>query len=147
MPYLKKYFDRRLFHKIAIALTFSYAIVIGVVYQFYRFDSARQLVQFFEERINKEDTLYAADSPTILYWYFDKRSPTKYVHSTLMVFPYHIKELGIDIENELDQILMDRPTYVVLSDRYPHTWFIASVKERYQQVADLEKYSVFRLKE
>ena len=147
LPYLKRYFDRRLFHRIAIALTISYAIVIGIVYGFYRFDSARELVQFFEKRIEKEDTLYAADSPTILYWYFDKKSPTKYVHSTLMVFPHHIKELGIDIENELGQILMERPTYIVLSDRYPHKWFIAQVKERYQQVADLEKYSVFRLNE
>ena len=147
LGYFRRLLDRRSVQKMVVALMVLYAITIGIIYRYYRFDSARELVHFFEGKIGDEQTLYAADSPNILYWYFDKKSPTKFVHSTLMVFPYHIEELGIDIRAELGGILEENPTYIVISDRYPHEWFIEEVKQRYQIVADLTRYTVFELRE
>jgi len=145
LPYLKQVFNNRAIQKLAISLVFLYAIVLGVVYQFYRFDAARELVHFFDDKIEEEDTLYVADAPTILYWFYDKKSPTKFVHSTLMVFSQHIEELGIDIKGELNRIYAESPTYIVISDRYPHTWFTEKVVANYNVEADLEKYTVYKL--
>ena len=142
---IRKVFDHPLFQKMALGFVILYVIVFGVVYQHYRFDTARELVPFFVGRIEKDETIYVADAPNILYWYFDKKSPTKYVHSTLTVFPQHIKELEIDIEEELGGILKSKPTYIVISDRYPHKWFVENVKENYNEVGDLEKYTVYEL--
>lgn len=146
VSFFKHLFHRPVFQKAAFVLVIFYTVVLGVVYHNYRFDSARELVAFFDGRIKAEDTLFAADSPAILYWYYDKKSPTKYIHPTLTVFPHHIQELGIDIKSELNQILDNEPTYVVLSDRYPHDWFIRRVQSAYQLMGDLEKYSVYKIK-
>ncbi len=142
----RKLLDRKVFQKIAMGIVVVYALTLGVVYRHYRFDTARELVHFFDGRIKPEESLYVADAPSILYWYFDKRSLTKFVHPTLTVFPHHIKELKIDIQEELGGILRQEPSYIVISDRYPHTWFLKAVKEDYDQVADLERYTVYQVK-
>ncbi|MEM8909104.1 MAG: glycosyltransferase family 39 protein, partial [Bacteroidota bacterium] len=144
ISFFKRLFTKQSIQRLVIGLTLFYAVTMGVIYRYFRFDTAKELVHFFEDRMKPEDTLYAADSPTILYWYYDKRSPTKYVHSTLMVFPHHIEELGIDIEAELNKIFSQRPTYVILSDRYPHTWFVDRVKSNYALIGDLEKFNVYQ---
>ena len=145
LSYFKRILDSSIFQKVALGLCFTYALVLGIVYQYFRFDTARELVPFLEERIQKDDTLFAADSPSILYWYFDKKSPTKYIHPTLTVFPQHIKELKIDIKSELGKVLEGQPTYIVISDRYPHDWFVEEVREKYDLIGDLKRYSVYKL--
>ena len=144
---IKRFFDKGLVQKLAIGLMLLYALTLSVVYKYYRFDSGRELVSYFESRMKDSDTLYAADAPTILYWFFGKKSPTKFIHSTLMVFPQHIEELGIDVNAELNRILSGHPTYVVISDRYPHKWFVNEVKASYSKVADLKKYTVYQIKD
>lgn len=145
LKFLKKLFQANVFYKTSAVLMVCYAICLSVIYKNYRFDSGKELVQYFDNRIEPDDTLFAADSPSILYWFFDKRSPTKYVHPTLTVFPYHIKELGIDIKNELGGILKQKPTYIVVSDRYPHSWFLDELTANYDLKADVEKYKVYKI--
>lgn len=143
-PFFRRIIESRFNQRLAIGLCILYAVILSVVYQSYRFDSARELISFFENRIKEKDTIYAADSPTILYWFFDKKSPTKYIHSTLMVFPHHVRELEIDVKSELDRILNKEPTYIVISDRYPYKWFREEVAVAYKLVGDLEKYTVYQ---
>ena len=78
----------------------------------------RELSSFLESKMKPDDTIYTSNYKHIVYYLLEKECPTKYVHPTLMLRPYHIKAYGMDINEELNSILRQQPTFIVIQYKY-----------------------------
>jgi hypothetical protein len=66
--------------------------------------------------LKANDDFYTGNANHILYFIFDKDSPTKYIHSSLLWNAQHRKALNINADLELKSILFNAPDYVLLSE-------------------------------
>lgn len=142
-------FVRRKYVPVLVLVLFvAYAFGIGRFYYhryFIKPNRAELFVDFFEDRMRPDDTMYTGDAPQFLYWYFDKLSPTPYIHSSLMLKDSHIQTLEIDVQEQLNNIFERRPTYIILSEKYKHQDFKASVEAIYRPVGTVDRYTVYQL--
>ncbi|GEM_PF-4107292 len=106
-------------------------------------DKASDLAVFLEDKISQKTSLYTGDAPQYLYWYFDKISPTPYVHSTLLTKPSNIFTLDIDLKSELDKIYNSQPEIVILSESYPYDWFQERVQSQYKIIGRIHQYNIY----
>jgi 4-amino-4-deoxy-L-arabinose transferase-like glycosyltransferase len=123
-----------------------YIVSIGsFYYQRYwvRKDVSREVIAYMNDRIKPNESIYAGDGPQILYWYFDKLSPTPYVHASLLLKPGHIQTLGIDVKEELDHIYAQYPNYIILSKDYQYDFFKLKVQKSYMKVGTVDKFEVY----
>lgn len=132
-----------------IILLVGYASFLGTFYHkryIERPNVAQQLYDYLEPRIRESTTLYTGDSPQFLYWLFDKKSPTPYIHSSLLLKKSHLQTLDITVENELSRIFYEYPDYIILSENYPYNWFKELVVADYQLEKTILGFRIFRLK-
>ena len=98
-------------------------VVIGVQYSAIKSniskkDMPREVSTFLESKMKPDDTIYTSNYRHIIYYLLKKECPTKYVHPTLMLRPYHIHAYGMDIKEELNSILRQQPTFIVIQNKY-----------------------------
>lgn len=98
-------------------------VIIGVQYSVIRSnitkkDMPREVSTFLESKMKPDDTVYTSNYRHIIYYLLEKECPTKYVHPTLMLRAYHIKAYGMDINEELNSILKQQPTFIVIQNKY-----------------------------
>ncbi|MFT4737094.1 MAG: 4-amino-4-deoxy-L-arabinose transferase-like glycosyltransferase [Cyclobacteriaceae bacterium] len=149
LQWVKGIFQKRLAWPVIVLAFIIYGVLISNFYYkryFVKPNRAEQFVAFLGPLITDSTTIYTGDAPQFLYWYFDKKSPTPYIHSSLMLQDSHIQTLDIDVKEELDRIYSDRPDLIILSKNYRYQWFQEQVRAEYQIVGEVSKYEIYSIK-
>jgi hypothetical protein len=149
LHWIRSIYSKRSVQVVTIVLLLGYASFLGTFYHkryIQRPNVAQHLFDYLEPRIDDHSTLYTGDAPQFLYWLLDKKSPTSYIHSSLMLNDSHIQTLGITVENELSRIFYEYPTYIILSENYRYDWFKDLVVKDYELENTIMHYGIYRLK-
>ncbi|MEQ9301416.1 MAG: glycosyltransferase family 39 protein [Cyclobacteriaceae bacterium] len=147
LQWVKTLFQRKYTLKVVVALGIIYCLFLTNFYYnryIVRPNKASDLVDFLEDKISDDATLYTGDAPQYLYWHFDKISPTPYVHSTVLTKESNLRTLDIDLDKELNSIYASQPDIVILSEGYPYGWFKGKVVKNYQLMGNVHEFSVYQ---
>lgn len=79
-------------------------------------DEARQVADYFDGRLDPDETIFFLNGFQIVYHLLDRPVPTPYVHSSLLFYDHHVRAFQIDELAEAERILAD-PTVVYLVGR------------------------------
>jgi len=82
-------------------------------------DVPREIADYLEPKLEPADVIYTGNYHHIIYYLLKKDSPTKYVHRSLLTAEHHIHALDIDAEREFQQIMAQRPVYIIVKKEYP----------------------------
>lgn len=69
-----------------------------------------------EKYIRPDESFYSANAHHILYFLLDKKSPSAYIHSSLLWNEKHRMALGIDASFEINKILSTKPEYILINE-------------------------------
>jgi hypothetical protein len=94
-------------------------------------DTPRVIADTLSDSLGPDDQIYTGDTHQILYFLLRKKSPTRFVHRSLLWDPDLRKVLKIDLRKEAGQILSERPRYVLLSQNPPENELLDSILAHY----------------
>lgn len=102
------------------AMPLLLVLVLGLSYGHYnwfiiREDKVKQISNELKDILLPEEGLYTGNSFQLLYFTLNLESPTPYIHSSLLWNKEHRRALGIDLQKEVEQILLKKPKYMLLS--------------------------------
>ncbi len=95
-------------------------------------DHAQEVASFLKDLINEDDKIYTGNTQQILYFLLDKKSPTPYVHRSLLWDPRLREVLKIDLKNETEKILKVNPKYILLTEDPPDNYLLRQILANYQ---------------
>lgn len=140
---------RRLPRRTGIAVVVGFALLV-IIMQKLEFhnqpDHPRRIAEYLRPRLSDEDQIYTGNYHHILYLLLDKKSPTPYVHSSLLWDKHHVSALGVDLAGEADKILDQKPKFVLIRENVPENELSKAIFARYQPVHTFEN-GVVLLKE
>ena len=99
-----------------------------------RVDIPRVVARYLKPRLRPEDLIYTANFDHILYHLLALRSPTPYVHRSLLTNPKHLKTLQLDPRVELKRILAMKPRFILTVGHYRHAVLRAALRRDYRRV-------------
>jgi 4-amino-4-deoxy-L-arabinose transferase-like glycosyltransferase len=113
--YVNYIFNKKIGIPLMIA-TFLIVQAIGILNNVNDPDKPREIAEYLEHKLEKDDTIYTSDYKHILYYLLRKDSPTKYIHPTLLTNPDHAMAMGIDGGKEIERIIDTQPNFIVVYD-------------------------------
>jgi len=119
-----------------IALVAFMVLILGVsamkIEYILKKDVPREIAAYLEPKLKTEDVIYTGNYHHIIYYLLKKDSPTKYVHRSLLTAEHHIHALDIDAEREFQQIMAQRPVYIIVKKEYPVKTMQDFIRENYK---------------
>ena len=116
------------------------ALILGNQSKFWlEEDVARTISLKVNQDLKEGEKIYAGKKLQILYFLTESNPPTKYVHPTLLTFPSHVRTLAIDPNLEFENILAQKPKYLVYKAPHPNGHFDALVQNEYEVFAEYPK--------
>jgi hypothetical protein len=82
-------------------------------------DIPREIAAYLKPKLKQDDVIYTGNYHHIIYYLLEKDSPTKYVHRTLLLGENHIRALDINVDEEFDHIMAQKPAYIIVKKEYP----------------------------
>ncbi len=82
-------------------------------------DTSRAIGRFLVERLVPGDSVYVANSQPIIYQLSGAEIPTRYVLPAWVIRPELRARLGLDLDDFLDGVFDQRPTFVVMEQDHP----------------------------
>jgi 4-amino-4-deoxy-L-arabinose transferase-like glycosyltransferase len=111
-------------------------------------DVPREIAAYLKPRLKPDDVIYTGNYHHVIYYLLKKDSPTEYVHRTLLMKDHHINALDIDAEKEFEQIMAQRPVYIIVEKEYPVKMMQDFINENYRLEKEFEgEVYLFRYKE
>ncbi len=107
---------------------------------------SEKIYEYLKPLVHETDRIYTGDGPQILYWLMDKQSPTPHIHQNHLTYPSKIATYEIDIEKEMNRILDTRPHFIILSERYPHSFVLQRVSADYEVLENIQGFHIYRLR-
>lgn len=101
-------------------------------------DLAAQTAAYLNEHLEPNQTIYTANTQHIVYLLTNRNSPIPYVHRGLIFDKNHIKNLQIDTTQQINQLIAQAPTYIVLRDSLPAPRLQRFVTQQYQHVHTID---------
>ncbi len=102
------------------------------------------IYEYLKPLVKDEDRIYTGDGPQILYWLMDKRSPTPHIHQNHLTYPDKIATYNVDVRKEMDRIFSTEPTYVILSQNYPHDFVLERMKRDYETINTIDGFNIYQ---
>ncbi len=123
-----------------------YYINRGTNFIYYRFvkridgwgDDYSVIAKYLQKQINKEDYVYVADLPPIIYFLVNARIPTKFAFSYFLHDLNFSKFAGVNPLQELNSIMSKKPIYVIRSSVPPQSGFTINTNNLFY--AELDRY-------
>ncbi len=109
-------------------------------------DQPRRIAEYLRPRLSPNDGIYTGNYHHILYLLLDKKSPTPYVHTSLLWDQHHVNALGVDLANEAEKILDQKPKFVLVRNYFPENALSKAIFARYEPMHTFEN-GVILLKE
>lgn len=91
----------------------------------------RDVKAYLATELKSGETIYTGNYQQLLYFLLNLKSPTAYIHSSLLWNPDHIHALQIDLEQEINKILNTKPRFIVLMEPIPPGIFFEKIKAQY----------------
>ncbi|MEM1215570.1 MAG: glycosyltransferase family 39 protein [Bacteroidota bacterium] len=102
-------------------------------------DVPRLVAAELQTRMQPGQQLYSGNCQHVLYHLLAQAPPTPYVHSSLLFFPHHIENLGIDLDAETDRILhQERVDFALLCWDYPRNALTDAIEREFVLVDTLQ---------
>ena len=114
-----------------------FAVVIALisVIKYFEFapekDATRLNAQILNARLGPDDLFYTGNTHQILYFLLDRKSPTRFVHRSLLWDGQLRNVLNIDLEEETRNILQQNPRFILLNQNPPENILLDSIHANY----------------
>jgi 4-amino-4-deoxy-L-arabinose transferase-like glycosyltransferase len=82
-------------------------------------DYPREVAAYLNESLQPGDVIYTANAYQILYHLTGTKSPTPYIHPSLLWTDENNLALGIDRREEWNKILAQQPRYIIIKKKLP----------------------------
>ena len=106
-------------------------------------DDPKEIAVYLKARLHPGDIIYTADAPQIIYHLTGTKSPTPYVHPSLLWTDENNQALGIDRAEELNKIMEQSPRFIITIKTPPAFNLLEPMLvESYQQVMSFGKRTV-----
>ncbi len=108
--------------KPALGFTLLGIILVGNValqindYAFKR-DYPREVAAYLNQQLKPGDVIFTANADQILYYLTGTKSPTPYIHPSLLWTEENNLALGIDRKDEWNKILQQKPRYIIIKKK------------------------------
>lgn len=103
-------------------------------------DEVRMTADYLNSVLQPGDLIYTGNSHQILYHLTGRKSPTPYVHSSLLWTDENAYALGINRDDEWSKILSKKPRFIILSRPSPiRAEFISKLGNAYHEVKAIGK--------
>jgi hypothetical protein len=76
-------------------------------------DYPAMVAGYLKPLLKAEDSLFV-DYKNTVYYLLDREPPTRFVHTTLLRNPEHIKAFAVDLEKEYQHIRSKKPSYMII---------------------------------
>ena len=80
-------------------------------------DEVLEKAEYISDLLEPGDLIYTGNEHQIIYFLLDIKSPTPYVHRSLLWRDYMIEALDINIEKEIERIQRANPRFMLLQDK------------------------------
>lgn len=94
-------------------------------------DIPQEIAAYLEPKLKPGDVIYTGNYHHVIYYLLKKDSPTKYIHRSLLTAGHHIRALDIDAESEFDNIMAQKPVYIIVQKEYPNKEMNDFIKNNY----------------
>jgi len=147
LEWVKSLFSKKWVRLSFILASVTYGVFLGRFYHIryiQKPNMAEQLYDTLKPIVNENTKLYTGDAPQVLYWLFDKKSPTPYVHSSILLKDKHLRTLEIDVVDELTRVYATHPDIIILSKKYRQPWFKEMVQKEYSVFETVGNFDLYR---
>jgi len=97
-----------------------------------KMDGPRLVTAALQERLAPGELVYTGNYHHIVYHLLGQQGLTPYVHSSLLFYDHHVAALEIDLAQEAEHILAQKPRFILLRTDHPHNLLTNSIYQRYQ---------------
>ena len=108
-----KYFTSGWTSKVILGVLIFIIIFSAKKEYFDKPDYPKAIANYLNRKLSPGDQIYTGNSYQIIYFLTNKKSPTPYVHSTMLFQPRLLKIMGIDQQEEFSKIFKQYPGYVL----------------------------------
>jgi hypothetical protein len=83
----------------------------------FKTDYPREVAAYLNQQLKPGDVIYTANAYQILYYLTGTKSPTPYIHPSLLWNDENNLALGIDRRDEWNKILQQKPRYIIIKKK------------------------------
>lgn len=139
--YFTKYRPKIIFIRKITSAPINY-ILIGIFFiivnifsyneYFAKKDYPKIISNYLENKLDKKDNIYTGNYQHVIYYLLDKKSPTKYVHRSLIFAEHHIHALNIDTNAVYRSIINSNPKYILYEKKLYSEKLTKYISNNYQ---------------
>lgn len=104
-----------------IYLIFAVMAIASLIMQYQQLikkpDYAKEISVYLNERLHPDDEIFIL-AHNITYYLCKKEVPNKYVHTTLITRPEHIKSFAVNVPQVFEDLKTTNPRFLVLKSNY-----------------------------
>lgn len=115
-------------HRVLFAGLILIVLVLQGI-QLMKEDIPKRIASDLEEKLHPGDEIFV-EYRNILYFLLDRKPPTKYIHSSILIYPALAEAYGVDPKKELARIMRLEPRYCIL-ERNPHPILDSTLRAEY----------------
>lgn len=95
----------------------------------YKEDIPEKIANVLMEKLQEDDEVFI-EYRNVLYFLLDKKPLTKYIHSSILIYPALARAYGVNPKKEMARIMRSEPRFCVL-ERHPHPLLDSTLRAEY----------------
>lgn len=97
------------------------------------------LYNYIKKELKPGEQIYTGNSAHILYYLLNLKSPSPYIHSSLLWNPEHLDALQLNLNDEADRILKVNPRFILIKEGVTDSTMINKFLTSYSEIKRIGK--------
>ncbi|MBK8297630.1 MAG: hypothetical protein IPK91_10210 [Saprospiraceae bacterium] len=93
-----------------------------------------ELYTFLSKELKPGERIYTGNSAHILYYLLNLKSPSPYIHASLLWNPEHLEALQLNLNDEADRILESKPRYILIKEPITDSTMLKKIFISYSEI-------------
>lgn len=93
-----------------------------------------ELYNYIKKELKPGEQIYTGNSAHILYYLLNLKSPSPYIHSSLLWNPEHLDALQLNLNDEADRILKVNPRFILIKEGVTDSTMINKFLTSYSEI-------------
>ena len=98
-----------------------------------------ELYSYLKKELKPGEQIYTGNSAHILYYLLKLKSPSPYIHSSLLWNSEHIDALQVDLNEEADHILKQNPRFIIIKEPVKDSSMLVKFLKTYTEIKQIDK--------
>lgn len=98
-----------------------------------------ELYNYIKKELKPGEQIYTGNSAHILYYLLNLKSPSPYIHSSLLWNPEHLDALQLNLNDEADYILKQNPRFIIIKEPVKDSSMLVKFLRTYTEIQQIDK--------